>query len=56
MDRLPVVYVRGYAGATAGIDSQVDDPFYGSTLVRRMCGWVATATRCSTSSRARCFG
>ncbi len=29
MDRLPIVYVRGYAGATAGIDSQVDDPFYG---------------------------
>ena len=32
MDRLPVVYVRGYAGATAGIDSQVDDPFYGFNL------------------------
>jgi pimeloyl-ACP methyl ester carboxylesterase len=29
MDRLPIVYVRGYAGPTAGIDSQVDDPFYG---------------------------
>ena len=29
MDRLPVIYVRGYAGTTAGIDSQVDDPFYG---------------------------
>ncbi|TDC62377.1 esterase/lipase family protein [Streptomyces hainanensis] len=29
MDRLPIVYVRGYAGPTAGIDAQVDDPFYG---------------------------
>jgi pimeloyl-ACP methyl ester carboxylesterase len=29
MDRLPIIYVRGYAGPTAGIDSQVDDPFYG---------------------------
>ena len=38
MDRLPVIYVRGYAGTTSGIDSQVDDPFYGfnrgSTHVR----------------------
>ncbi len=37
-DRLPVVYVRGYAGTTSGIDAQVDDPFYGfnrgSTHVR----------------------
>src|SRR5450759_538095 len=32
MDRLPIVYVRGYAGATSGIDSQVDDPFYGFNL------------------------
>src|SRR5690349_3642736 len=29
MDRLPIIYVRGYAGPTAGIDTQVDDPFYG---------------------------
>ena len=28
-ERLPVVYVRGYAGSTSGIDKQVDDPFYG---------------------------
>jgi pimeloyl-ACP methyl ester carboxylesterase len=38
MDRLPVIYVRGYAGTTSGIDSQVDGPFYGfnrgSTHVR----------------------
>lgn len=27
--RLPVVYVRGYAGTTSGINEQVDDPFYG---------------------------
>jgi hypothetical protein len=25
----PIIYIRGYAGATTGIDSQVDDPFYG---------------------------
>lgn len=35
---LPVVYVRGYAGGTSGINAQVDDPFYGfnagSTHVR----------------------
>ncbi|MGI5350656.1 esterase/lipase family protein [Streptomyces sp. CA-250714] len=29
MDRLPIIYVRGYAGPTAGIDAAVDDPFYG---------------------------
>jgi Putative serine esterase (DUF676) len=29
MDRLPIIYVRGYAGPTSGIDTQVDDPFYG---------------------------
>ena len=29
MDRFPIVYVRGYAGTTSGIDVQVDDPFYG---------------------------
>lgn len=27
--RLPVVYVRGYAGGPSGIDKAVDDPFYG---------------------------
>ncbi|MDQ3982681.1 MAG: hypothetical protein M3271_08385 [Actinomycetota bacterium] len=36
--KLPIVYVRGYAGGTSGIDKQVDDPFYGfndgSTHVR----------------------
>jgi pimeloyl-ACP methyl ester carboxylesterase len=36
--RLPIVYVRGYAGPTSGINQQVDDPFYGfnagSTHVR----------------------
>ncbi|MFP4634988.1 MAG: esterase/lipase family protein [Nitriliruptoraceae bacterium] len=32
MARLPVVYVRGYAGSTSGIDAQVDDPFYGFNL------------------------
>lgn len=29
MERLPIIYIRGYAGATTGIDAQVDDPFYG---------------------------
>ena len=29
MNRLPIIYVRGYAGPTSGIDAQVDDPFYG---------------------------
>ena len=29
MKRLPVVYVRGFAGGTSGINRQVDDPFYG---------------------------
>ncbi len=28
-DRLPIVYVRGYAGPTASLDVAVDDPFYG---------------------------
>ncbi|MEV8463639.1 MULTISPECIES: esterase/lipase family protein [Streptomyces] len=27
--RLPLVYVRGFAGGTRGIDRAVDDPFYG---------------------------
>ena len=29
MQPYPIIYIRGYAGPTAGIDSQVDDPFYG---------------------------
>jgi len=29
MNKWPIVYIRGYAGATAGIDRQVEDPFYG---------------------------
>ncbi|MEP7177915.1 MAG: alpha/beta fold hydrolase, partial [Pseudonocardiales bacterium] len=29
MDEHPIIYVRGYAGPTSGIDTQVDDPFYG---------------------------
>lgn len=29
MQQLPIVYVRGYAGSTSGIDATVDDPFYG---------------------------
>jgi hypothetical protein len=35
---LPIIYVRGFAGGTRGIDKAVDDPFYGfnegSTHVR----------------------
>ncbi|MFB7595239.1 esterase/lipase family protein [Streptomyces sp. NPDC056160] len=30
--KLPIVYVRGYAGGTAGIDKAVTDPFYGFNL------------------------
>jgi pimeloyl-ACP methyl ester carboxylesterase len=29
VDRLPIIYIRGYAGPTAGINRQADDPFYG---------------------------
>ncbi|MDQ3784887.1 MAG: alpha/beta fold hydrolase [Actinomycetota bacterium] len=29
---LPIVYVRGYAGTTSGINRAVDDPFYGFNL------------------------
>jgi len=29
---LPVIYVRGFAGSTSGIDKAVDDPFYGFNL------------------------
>jgi hypothetical protein len=25
----PIIYVRGFAGGTSGIDSAADDPFYG---------------------------
>lgn len=38
LDRLPIIYVRGFAGRTSGINTAVDDPFYGfnsgSTHVR----------------------
>lgn len=27
--RLPIIYVRGFAGSSSGIDRAVDDPFYG---------------------------
>ena len=30
--RLPVIYVRGFAGGASGIDQAVDDPFYGFNL------------------------
>jgi hypothetical protein len=30
--RLPIVYVRGFAGSTSGINEAVDDPFYGFNL------------------------
>jgi len=29
MPRFPIIYLRGFAGPTASIDDQVDDPFYG---------------------------
>jgi hypothetical protein len=28
-DVCPIIYVRGFAGGTSGIDSATDDPFYG---------------------------
>lgn len=38
MSRLPIIYVRGFAGGPAGINEQTEDPFYGfnagSTHVR----------------------
>lgn len=30
--RLPIIYVRGFAGGQSGIDAQVDDPFYGFNI------------------------
>jgi hypothetical protein len=30
--KLPIIYVRGYAGISRGIDEAVDDPFYGFNL------------------------
>lgn len=30
--RLPIIYVRGFAGGTGGINKAVDDPFYGFNL------------------------
>ncbi|MDQ3973594.1 MAG: hypothetical protein M3276_04550, partial [Actinomycetota bacterium] len=32
VQELPIVYVRGFAGTTSGINEQVDDPFYGFNL------------------------
>jgi hypothetical protein len=29
VDKLPIIYIRGYGGPTAGINSVVEDPFYG---------------------------
>jgi hypothetical protein len=29
VDRWPIVYIRGFAGPTTGINTQVEDPFYG---------------------------
>lgn len=29
VSQLPIIYVRGFAGSASGIDSAVDDPFYG---------------------------
>ena len=31
-NRFPIVYVRGFAGVTRGIDQAVEDPFYGFNL------------------------
>jgi hypothetical protein len=29
VERLPIIYVRGFAGNTSGIDASTEDPFYG---------------------------
>jgi pimeloyl-ACP methyl ester carboxylesterase len=29
VDKLPIIYIRGYGGPTAGINTAVEDPFYG---------------------------
>lgn len=31
-ERLPIIYVRGFAGGPSGIDEQTEDPFYGFNL------------------------
>ncbi|MDP3967092.1 MAG: alpha/beta hydrolase [Nocardioides sp.] len=31
-ERLPIIYVRGFAGGQSGIDAQTDDPFYGFNI------------------------
>jgi hypothetical protein len=31
-NRLPIIYVRGFAGGQSGIDAQVEDPFYGFNI------------------------
>ena len=30
--KLPIIYVRGFAGGTRGINQAVDDPFYGFNM------------------------
>ncbi len=55
-ERLPIIYVRGFAGGQSGIDTQTDDPFYGFNVGRPMSAWVRAGRRRSTSSRVRCCG
>ena len=33
----PIIYVRGFAGGTSGIDTATDDPFYGFKRRRHAC-------------------
>jgi len=54
VQKLPIVYVRGYAGPTAGINVQVDDPFYGFNEGATHVRVNGTGHLSSTSSRARC--
>ncbi len=51
-NRLPIVYLRGYAGPTAGIDAAVSDPLYGfgagATHVRMGCATVRVSVHSSS--------
>ena len=53
---LPIVYVRGYAGSTGGINAAVDDSFYGFNIGATHVRVGVTGSRTSTSSKAPSCG
>jgi len=53
MDRWPIVYIRGYAGPTAGINTQVEDPFYGFNAGSTHIRVAGNGDPAFTSSRGR---